>query len=111
MLDQSMTPVEMMQQARELAQRLKQLQRDIERLGELADGADLSLSSVDEWLQGAQVSGGWLDITILYKSYADWMTQSQRPPLSLKRFCMILHKSGDILSRKHPSTRRVQVWF
>lgn len=111
MLKEDVTHVELMRQARSLAQRLGQIMKEIEQLGELAGSVDHSVSSADEWLREQTPAGEWRDITSFHTSHSDWMTAKGLPPMSLKSFCTFMHTRGGVMSRKHPKTRRVQVWF
>lgn len=112
--DAIMMQAELEECAKELSQRLRRLTREIKELSQRAVGRDLDadpfVASVNEWRKSFSATNGWLDITKLYANYSDWMEGRGRPPVSLRRFCMIMHKADGVLSRKHPKTRRNQVW-
>jgi len=112
MLKENVTYVELMRQANDLSQRLEQIKRDIKQLGDLAGSADPSQSYVEEWLDSSSHPKRyeWHDATSLYDGYSQWMEGQGRAPVNLKRFCADVKRAHNVDTRKHPSTRRVQVY-
>lgn len=117
MLDDNgaMTQAELEQQAEDLIRRARQLKRDIKALSQRAGAPqtyeESLLMSVTSWLESCSSRQEWTDITELYSQYSAWVSKHERPDMGMKMFGKFIRKTPRVGERKHPTTRRTQLWL